>query len=160
MKPTITLLGALTLGCLFPLYAQVTETETTTDVTKNADGSVTETETKTTTTFRPEVRSKVVTFFETHKSHPHGLPPGLATKIKIKEVPMAWRTTRISPGMVIAEKERSYLVEAPPDLVEVLPAPSAGVRYYVAGSNVVAVDSGYRVVDSIQIPSIKINIDD
>ncbi|MES2920593.1 MAG: hypothetical protein V4819_03555 [Verrucomicrobiota bacterium] len=40
-----------------------------------------------------------------------------------------------------------------------LPAPSTGVRYYVAGSNVVAVDSEYRVVDSVQIPSIKLSIE-
>ncbi len=34
------------------------------------------------------------------------------------------------------------------------------VRYFVAGSNVVAVDKQFKVVDSIHIPSIKIEVDD
>ncbi|MES2657956.1 MAG: hypothetical protein V4689_05030 [Verrucomicrobiota bacterium] len=38
---------------------------------------------------------------------------------------------------------------------KVLPAPQTGVRYYVAGSNVVAVDTSYKVIDSVQIPTIK-----
>jgi hypothetical protein len=79
--------------------------------------------------------------------------------MKVKEIPASWRST-IAPGLVIAEKERPLLVAAPPDLVKVLPAPASGVRYYVAGSNVVAVDSSYRVVDSISIPSVKIEVDD
>jgi hypothetical protein len=49
-------------------------------------------------------------------------------------------------------------MEAPPELVKVLPAPASGVRYYLAGSNVVAVDTNYRVVDAISIPSIKITV--
>ena len=37
-----------------------------------------------------------------------------------------------------------------------LPAPTPEVRYYMAGGNVVAVDKSYKVVDSIQVPSVKI----
>lgn len=155
MKPILTILGVAALGCL-PLTAQVTEKAT--DVTQNPDGSVTKTETKT-TTFAPEVRTKVVTYFDAYKTSPYGLPPAWVTTMKVKEIPTTWRSS-LSPGIMIAEKERPFLVAAPPDLVKVLPAPASGVRYYVAGSNVIAVDSSYRIVDSVQIPSIKINVDD
>lgn len=158
MKTIVKAFSVVTLGCLLPLSAQVTETEKKTEVTKNADGSVT-TET-TTTTFNPEARTKVVTYFETYKSNPYGLPPQWVTKFKVKEIPVAWRTTRIAPGIVVQEKERPYLVEASPELVAVLPTPTGGVRYYVAGSNVVAVDTSYKIVDSIQIPSVKFVTDD
>lgn len=156
MKTIVKAFSIVTAGCLLPLSAQTTETRT--DVTTNADGSVTKTET--TTTFNPEARTKVVKYFETYKTNPHGLPPAWVTKMKLKEIPATWRTTRIAPGLVIQEKERPYLVEAPPELVQVLPAATGDVRYYVAGSNVVAVDKTYKVVDSIQIPSVKIVADD
>lgn len=160
MKPIITLFSSITLGCILPLSAETKQTEKTTEVTENPDGSVTKTETKTTTTFNPDARTKIVKFFDPYKTNPLGLPPGWVAKFKVKEIPTGWRTTRIEPGIVIQEKERPYLVEAPPDLVTVLPPPAAGVRYYVAGSNVVAVDSNYTVVDSVQIPSVKIVVDD
>jgi hypothetical protein len=159
MKSISQALSIVTLGCTLSLSAQTTQTEKTTDVTKNADGSVSKTET-TTTTFNPESRTKVVRYFETYKTNPNGLPPEWVAKVKIKEIPAAWRTTRIAPGIVVAEKERPYLMEAPPELVQVLPAPSTGVRYYVAGSNVVAVDGSYKIVDSIQIPSVKFVVED
>ena len=143
-----------------PVTAQVTETREKTEVRENADGSTTEKHTTTTTTFNPEVRTKVVKYFEPYKTERHGLPPAFVSRIKVKEIPAAWRTTAIAPGVVITEKERPYLVEAPPELIKVLPAPTAEVRYYVAGGNVVAVDKSYKVVDSIQIPSVKITVDD
>jgi hypothetical protein len=159
MKTIITTIGVLAIGGLLPLSAQVKQTEKTTDVTKNPDGSTTTTETKT-TTFTPESRTKVVRYFDTYKGNPHGLPPAWVGKMKIKEIPRNWKSSRIEPGMMLQEKERSYLVEAPQDLVEVLPSPPAGVRYYLAGSNVIAVDTNYKVVDSIQIPSINIRDED
>ena len=73
----------------------------------------------------------------------------------MKEIPAGWRTTRIAPGLVVQEKERPYLVEAPAELIDVLPPSTGGVRYYVAGSNVVAMDSTYKIVDSVHIPSVK-----
>jgi hypothetical protein len=155
MKTIVTAFSILTAGTLLPLSAQTTETRT--DVTTNPDGSVTKTET---TTFNPEARTKVVKYFETYKTNPYGLPPAWVTKMKVKEIPVTWRTTRISPGLVIQEKERPFLVDAPPELVQVLPTAAGDVRYYVAGSNVVAVDKTYKVVDSVQIPSIKIEVDD
>jgi hypothetical protein len=157
MKRLITAVSVLSLGSL-PLMADNKDVQKSTEISKNADGSVTKTETKM-TTFDPQVRTKVVKYFDTYKTNPHGLPPAWATKVRVKEVPAAWKTT-IAPGYVIEDTYRTHLVEAPSDLISVLPTAPSGVRYYVAGSNVIAVDSGYRVVDSIPIPSIKIDIDD
>lgn len=156
--PSITILAAL--GLIAPLAAQVTQTKEKTEVRENADGSTTEKHTTTTKTFNPEVRTKVVKYFDTYKTERYGLPPAYVSKVKIKEIPAAWRTSVIAPGIVITEKERPFLVEAPPEVVSVLPAPAADVRYYMAGGNVVAVDKSYTVVDSIQVPSIKITVDD
>jgi len=144
---------------MLPLAAQTTKTTETTETSQSANGAVTETTTTTVQTFNPEARTKVVTYFDHYKGNPHGLPPGFG-KVEVKEIPAAWRTTRIAPGVVVSEPQRSYLVEAPADLVKVLPAPSAGIHYYVAGSNVVAVDTSYKVVDSVQIPSIKYSEDE
>ena len=158
MKPIRIAFGVVALGCL-TAAAEVTETRKTTDVTENPDGSVTKTTTKTKTTFDPEVRTKVVTYFDAYKTSPYGLPPAWVSTVRVKEIPATWRA-RIAPGVVITEAERPYLVAAPPDLVKVLPAAPSGVRYYVAGSNVVAVDTDYRVVDAVDVPSIKIKVDD
>ncbi|WP_367871888.1 hypothetical protein [Luteolibacter sp. Populi] len=56
--------------------------------------------------------------------------------------------------------QRGYPVAAPPELVKVLPAARAETRYYIAGGNVVAVDKGYKIIDPIHIPSIKIQIEE
>lgn len=156
MKTTSIITAIIAAAAVHVIHAQTTTTETTTDVQRNADGSTTRTDTETTTTtFNPEVRTKVVTYFDAYKTNPHGLPPAWAAQVRVKEVPAAWRTSRIAPGVIVQEKERAYLVEAPADLVKFLPAPGSGVRYYVAGSNVVAVDGAYRIVDSVQIPTVK-----
>ena len=155
MKPSITLVSTIFLACLIPATAEEKRhekgTEKTIETTQNADGSVTRTE----TTFTPDSRGKIEKFFDSFKTHRHGLPPGWEGKIRVKDMPMAWRSERIKPGLVIQGNEREYLVAAPPELIKVLPEPTTGVRYYVAGSNVIAVDSNYRVVDSVQIPSIQ-----
>lgn len=161
MKTIAKVFGVIALGTLLPTFAQVTTTEETNEVQQNPDGSVTETNVVTTTTFNPESRTKVVKYFDTYKGERYGLPPGWVTRFKVKEIPTAWRTSRIAPGVIVTEKQRPYLVEAPPELVKVLPAQaSKEVRYYVAGGNVVAVDEKYRVVDSIQIPSVKFTVED
>lgn len=154
MKSFIPVLSAIALGCV-SLNAQVTEQ--TTDVSTNADGSVTKTQT--TTTFNPEYQTKVVKYFDAYKTNPYGLPPEWVTQMKVKEIPAGWRTSRVAPGVVFREEERAHLVAAPAELISVLPTAATGVSYYVAGSNVVAVDSSYRVVDSIQIPSVKFIVD-
>jgi len=160
MKTTRIAIAAVALGVILPISAQVTETTKKTEVQQNADGSTTEKRTTTTTTFNPEARTKVVKYFDTYKTERYGLPPAYVSRVKVKEIPAAWRTTAIAPGIVITEKERPYLVEAPPELIKVLPAPTPDVRYYMAGGNVVAVDKTYKVVDSIQVPSVKITVDD
>lgn len=152
MKPNLTLLS-LALAIAAPAYGQGTRTETTTETTTTTPAGTVK-ETTTTVTFNPEARTKVVQYFDTYKANPHGLPPGWVEQIRVKEIPAAWRTTRIAPGVVVTEKERPLLVEAPPALVAVLPAPTPEVRYYLAGSNVVAINKTYQVVDSLQIPSV------
>lgn len=161
MKIIATSFALLALAASLPLAAQVTETTEKNEVRENADGSVTEKKTVTTKTFNPETSTRVVKYFDPYKGEVYGLPPELVKSVEIKRVPKAWRTTRIAPGVVVKEEERPYLIAAPPKLVEVLPpVESTRVRYYVAGGNVVAVDEEYRVVDSVQIPSVKITVDD
>lgn len=150
---TITACGLVALAGFLPLAAQTSTTTETTEVHPAPSGGVTETKT-TTTTFDPEIRTKVVTYFESYKSNPHGLPPGWTATVKPQSIPATWRTARLQPGLVVAEAERPYLMAAPADLVKILPSPRGDVRYYVAGSNVVAIDGNYRVVDSIQVPTI------
>ena len=147
MKTTRIALVAVALGAILPVSAQVTETRKKTEVRENADGSTTEKHTTTTTTFNPEVRTKVTKYFDTYKTERYGLPPAYVQRIKVKEIPAAWRTSVIAPGVVITEKERPFLTEAPPELIKVLPAPTPETRYYMAGGNVVAVDREYKVVD-------------
>lgn len=157
MKIIATAFSIATLSALAPVMAQVTTEKT--EVRENADGSVTEKRTVTTTNFNPEVQTRIVKYFDPYKAEAYGLPPGFAGNVEVKRVPKAWRTTRIAPGVIVKEEERPYLIAAPPKLVEVLPK-AEKVRYYVAGGNVVGVDEEYRVVDSIQIPSVKIVVDE
>ena len=162
-QPPITMKLIPTLSCfslalLLSATAQVKETTTEKTTKTNADGTVEET-TTTTTTFNPEVQTKVVKYFDTYKTLPYGLPPEWSTRMKIKEIPTAWRTARVAPGTVFAEDVRPFLLEAPPALVKVLPPPTAEVRYYVAGGSVVAIDKTYKVVDSIQIPTVKFEVE-
>ncbi|MES2659078.1 MAG: hypothetical protein V4689_10705 [Verrucomicrobiota bacterium] len=155
MKLFLHTCGAVTFGCLLPLAAQTTETTTKSEVTRNADGSVTHSESITTTRFTADSRTGVVKYFDAFKNEPFGLPPAWVNQFRVNEIPVAWRVSTVGPGVVVPELERRHLVEAPPDLVKVLPAPLAGIRYYVAGSNVVAVDRSYKVVDSVRIPTIR-----
>lgn len=147
------LVSSLSFALILSAGAQVTETKTEKKTTTSPDGSVQQSST-TTTTFNPEVQTRVVQYFDAYKASPNGLPPEWATQIKVKELPPAWSTARIAPGTVLTEDARPFLVEAPPALVKVLPAPQPEVRYYVAGGNVVAIDKTYRVVDSVRIPTV------
>lgn len=152
-----------TISCLSVAFAlnaiaQVKETTTEQSTTRNADGSVSET-TTTTTHFNPEAQTKVVKYFDTYKTNPNGLPPEWSTQMKVKQIPAAWRTTRLAPGTVVTQEHRTFLMDAPPALVQVLPPAPADVRYVVAGGNVVAIDKSFKVVDSIQIPSVKFDIE-
>lgn len=154
MKKSATAWTLLTFASLLPLSAEQTETTQKTETSQNADGSVTRTETTTSETFNPQVRTQVVTYFDGYKAQPYGLPPGWVSKVQVKSIPVTWRKSRIARGVVVSEKERAYLVAAPPELVAVLPPSTGDVHYYVAGSNVVALDGSYKVIDSVQIPTI------
>ena len=83
MKP-ITIITVAAVAFVLPLTAQVTKTEETT-VKEHADGSVSEKTTTTTSTFNPEARTRVVKYFDTYKSNPHGLPPEWVTSMRVKE---------------------------------------------------------------------------
>ncbi len=157
MKLPVTL-SCLSLAFALSASAQVKETTTEKTSTVNPDGSVNET-TTTTTTFNPAAQTKVVEYFETYKTNPYGLPPEWATQMKIKQLPPAWRSSRIAPGTIVTEEHRAFLMEAPPALVKVLPPPQPEVRYYVAGGNVVAVDKSYKIVDSLRIPSVNFEVE-
>lgn len=151
-------LSCFSLAFALSAMAQTKETTTETTTTRNPDGSVSES-TTTTTHFNPEYQTKVVQYFDTYKTSPHGLPPEWSTQMKIKQIPPAWRTTRIAPGTVVTQEQRAFLMEAPAPLVKVLPPPTADVRYFVAGGSVVAVDKTYKVVDSIRVPSLKFDVE-
>jgi hypothetical protein len=147
--------GGIALLYTCSSIAQVTETTETTETTEHEDGRVTETTETTTRTFEPEVEKRVVKYFDTYKTERYGLPPAVVTKISVEGIPSGWRTTRIAPGVAVTEKERPHLIVAPPELVKMLPTARAETKYYIAGSNVVAVDKSYKIVDSVHVPSIK-----
>jgi hypothetical protein len=54
-------------------------------------------------------------------------------------------------GYVIERPYRRYCRPVPVVLMDELPPPPPGLRYYVLGGNVVLVDDGYRVQDFIHI---------
>lgn len=57
----------------------------------------------------------------------------------------------VAYGYVIAPRYRPECRPLPPGLVEELPPPPYGFRYFFFGGNVVLVDNGYRVQDFIHI---------
>jgi hypothetical protein len=108
---------------------------------KQADLSTDEKHTPILTTFDEGVRMAVKKYFDTYKTHRHGLPPTCVSRINAREITVAWDATTLGPGVFITERARPYLVEVPSALVRALPAPPSDIRYYMAGCDVVAVDS-------------------
>lgn len=104
--------------------------------------------------FSSHVRSKVVQYFDTYRNDPLGLPAASSASIEAGEIPAAWIASGIRAGVVVQASERSALVEVPTEVVRILPARQPSIRYFLAGSNLVAVDPGYKVVDSIEIPTV------
>lgn len=151
-----TILGALAICGVFTVHAQTTTTEKT--IQRNADGTTTET--TRTVTIEPEIRTKVVQYFEPYKTERFGLPPDVVTKFEVAKLPEQWRTVGITRGSVIEAENRTLLVKAPPKLVEILPSyPDQGYNVFLAGGNVVVVDPEFRVIDSIRIPTITFTTD-
>ncbi len=98
----------------------------------------------------------MVQYFDTYRSEPLGLPADCAARVKVGQIPVSWSNTGISAGAVIRENERSALVDAPVELVRVLPHETE-VRYFLAGGNLVAVNGNYKVLDSVRIPTIRLS---
>lgn len=109
--------------------------------------------------FGSHVRSKVVQYFDTYQTDPQGLPEGCAVRTG-KAVPAGWTTAGIRRGSVIGAEERQALVDIPAELVRMLPADGSTVRYYLAGSQLVAVGADYKVLDSISIPTVRIGMNE
>jgi hypothetical protein len=151
-----TILTTFAASCI--ALTALAETEKKVEVTRNPDGTTTKTVTK--VKFDGDTRTKVTTYFDTYKTHRYGVPPEWSASWKVKEIPVAWRTGRIEPGVVIADTQRVHLFAAPPELVKLLPPTDAGVRYYVAGRNVIAVNASYEVVDTIHVPSINLTVEE
>ncbi len=106
--------------------------------------------------FNAHARSKVVQYFDTYRSEPLALPAVCAAQARVGGMPVEWGTPGIVAGMVIPESERSYLIDLPMELVRVLAVQSeVEVRYFLAGSSLVAVDSGYKVMDVVRIPMMR-----
>lgn len=109
------------------------------------------------TVFGSHVRSKVVQYFDTYRNEPLGLPPGHAAAGHLGEIPVSWNARGLSRGGVLHEHERHGLVETSADIQRILPARQPEVRYYLAGRYLVAVDSDYRIVDFIRIPTVRLS---
>lgn len=101
-------------------------------------------------------RTKIVQYFDTYRTDPMGLPPGWTVGLQVNEIPAAWWRSRIAAGLVVGASERTYLMAAPTELVRMMPTHSQSLRYYLAGCHLVALDHNYKVVDSVNIPTIRL----
>ncbi|RYG93771.1 MAG: hypothetical protein EON58_17660, partial [Alphaproteobacteria bacterium] len=101
-------------------------------------------------------RSKVVQYFSTYQMDPLGLPPDCLSGMGENQFLQQWETVGFGPGVVIPEADRDALIGIPAELLNVLPISDEGIRYYLAGNQVVAVDSGFKVVDAIPIPTVRL----
>lgn len=101
-------------------------------------------------------RSKVLQYFDTYRADPLGLPAECAARMRSGEIPGTWVNSAISSGTVIGGNQRTALVVVSEELVRMMPARKQAVRYFLAGSNLVALDSGYKVVESIRIPTVRL----
>ncbi len=107
--------------------------------------------------FSSHARSKVVQYFDTYRADPLGLPADCAAQVHASEIPASWTTGAVACGTSLPEADLSALVRVPNELVRVLPAKQPSVRYYLAGSNFVAVDFKNKVVDSIWLPTVRVS---
>lgn len=107
--------------------------------------------------FGSHARSKVVQYFDTYQTDPLGLPADCAADVRPGRLPADWTTGIMACGTVITEASRPALVEAPEELVRVLPADEAEVHYYLAGNHLVALDAGYKILDSVRIPTVRLS---
>lgn len=91
--------------------------------------------------FGSHIRSKVLQYFDTLEDDPAGLSPGFGQ-------------VKMTRGKVVTESERESLTDVPKELARVLPDCRQRVGYHLAGSYLIAVDSHYKILDSILIPAV------
>lgn len=106
--------------------------------------------------FNPHARAKAVQYFDTYRAEPYGLPPGCVAMMNPIEDPASAANIGVSVGQIVKESERAGLLDAPSDLVRVFPPQPEGVRYCLAGNQLIVVDGNCRVLDSIRIPTIRL----
>ncbi len=98
--------------------------------------------TPTTVIFGSHVRSKVLQYFDTLEEDRTGSSPGFGQ-------------AKMTRGKVVTKAERESLTEVPRELARVLPDSMQWVGYHLAGSYLIAVDSQYKILDSILIPAVQ-----
>ncbi|GAA5117804.1 hypothetical protein JIN84_16870 [Luteolibacter yonseiensis] len=103
--------------------------------------------------FNSHARTKAVQYFDTYRTEPYGLPPSCVATRNPMELPMD--KIHIRTGEVVRENERACLLDAPDELTRMFPVQPEGVRYCVAGNQLVVVDDKCRVLDAIRIPTIR-----
>ncbi len=111
-------------------------------------------------TFSPHVRSKVAQYFATYRTELHGLPAKCVEGVSISKLPEIWSQSWLPIGTVIGENDRAALIKVPAELERVLTANSEdNFHYFLAGKNLVALDSRFHLVDSVWIPTIRLDED-
>ena len=147
MKAFLNVCCALGLSSLLLFAAKNLEATAAPEVARSTTGSV---------AFDSYARTKIVQYLDTYRTDPMGLPPGWTVSIQVNEIPAAWCRSRIAAGLVVSASERTYLMAAPAELIRMMPTDSQHLRYYIAGCNMVAVDQKYKIVDSLNIPTIRL----
>lgn len=158
MRAIVSICCASSLTCLLLLAASQLDSTSPSTVARSTKPGASRSASAPAAVLGSHARAKVVQYFDTFRTEPLGLPRVCAAAIKVEKVPASWTTSGISAGKVVQASERPALVEAPAELVRVLPVGHPAVRYFLAGSNLVAVDSGFKVVDSIRIPTVSLPI--
>lgn len=102
-------------------------------------------------------RGRVLDYFGGHQGHPHGLPPGLAKKIRDgKPLPPGWQK-KLTPGWVIVDDWWPRFVPLSYEWFPNLPV-IQDTRLYLYGDRVVRVYEPRReVIDVIVVPTIHID---
>lgn len=157
MKTFLNLCSAASLVCLFSFVARDLGISAPIVVARETESRVAR-KTSTPVVFNAHDRSKVVQYFDTYQGDPFGLPPACAAGMKVGEIPASWDSTGIASGRIVPESERSLLVDAPVELARVLPRSQVEVCYYLAGGYLVAVDPGYKILDSVRIPTVRSDV--
>lgn len=113
-----------------------------------------------TLTFSPHVRSKVAQYFDTYRTELNGLPPSCVSGNYARQIPPTWLRSWLPVGTRIEEQDRQALIDVPAELQKSLTAHShKTIHYFLAGKNLVALDDRYRLMDSIWIPTIRLDED-